>query len=84
MTPWCYSSSENSAGAVQKDYADAIEEICALHSIPCFNSYKEAGVNMNISEFRAKYCQTSGDVSHFNAEGHAWFLPRIEKWILTL
>ena len=74
---------QNAVGLSTGDYARALAEVSALYGIPCFKAYDEelSDVHMNDPEFRTAYCMHSGDVSHFNQEGHNRFFPIIEKFI---
>ena len=42
---------------------------------------KYTGVDMADASFRAKYCQTSSDVSHLNADGMYLVAPVFDKWL---
>lgn len=82
VTVWNVNS-VNSIGNNCTDYGKAMIEVCELMNVPCFNAMDTAvvGVDMNDARFRAKYCQSSTDVSHLNQEGHRNVMPVFEKYI---
>lgn len=81
MTAWNVTTT-GKQGLSTTDYAIALAEVSEMHGVPCFRSYDEdlSGVHMMDKDFRAKYCNTPSDVSHFNQEGHNYFFPTIEKF----
>ena len=64
-------------------FIDAFESVCQRWSIPCLSGRRNE-VYMRIPEFRAKYSNTAGDVSHFNKLGHEYFAERLESFMLGL
>lgn len=64
-------------------FIDAFESVCQRWSIPCLSGRRNE-VYMRIPEFRAKFSNTAGDVSHFNKLGHEYFAERLESFMLAL
>ena len=64
----------------QRDFRDAMVEMCKLNGVVCVDQFDEdfTGVNMNSQLFRAQYCKSSSDVSHLNEKGQKLFFPKIE------
>ena len=62
-----------------KPYADAMLEVCKLHSIPCLNNYEDSGVQF----FDANWMNVFGASkalgnNHLNASGDLFVAPRFE------
>lgn len=62
-----------------KPYADAMLEVCKLHSIPCLNNYENSGVQFFDSNWMAIYGAVNelGN-NHLNAAGDLFVAPRFE------
>lgn len=80
FTPWAAGSTEDQDIPIV-DYAQAMQDECEAHSVPCFNSVKLSGITPWIADFRTKYMQTANDVSHLNSSGHDRFMPRAEAFL---
>lgn len=67
------------ASYADKPYADAMIEVCKLHSIPCLNNYESSGVQFFDANWMAKFGATNqlGN-NHLNAAGDMFVAPRIE------
>ena len=67
------------ASYADKPYADAMMEVCKLHSIPCLNNYENSGVQFFDANWMAKFGATNqlGN-NHLNAAGDMFVAPRIE------
>lgn len=70
------------------DFCTAMEEVCKLHSIPCFNNYFYSGIS-----FRNKSQLSWADEGlslgekenhHFSDEAYDWLLPRYEALLMGL
>ena len=62
-----------------KPYADAMLEVCKLHSIPCLNNYENSGVQFFDSNWMAIYGATNAlGNNHLNAAGDLFVAPRFE------
>lgn len=89
FTPWRISLNnvEDLFGEVAKiplmEYVKVIEEVCELHSVPCFNSAKQSNIWMWNANFRATYCMTSTDISHLNVEGQKLMVDNAEAFLLS-
>lgn len=88
FTPWKVSeATEIDIGESAKtiplyDYIDVIVDECNKHGVACYDT-KNSGIYTFDSTFRHNYFQGDNDVSHLNADGHALFYPRAEKFILS-
>ena len=83
VTVWEVGGSKNSAGNYCSDYGRALIEVCNDMNVPCINAMDQTatGVKMTDASFRAKYCMTSTDISHLNADGMKLVFPVFEKAI---
>lgn len=62
-----------------KPYADAMMEVCKLHSIPCLNNYENSGVQFFDENWMAVYGATNAlGNNHLNAAGDLFVAPRFE------
>jgi hypothetical protein len=84
ITPWNIGSTTNGIGLTLYDYVAAMEELCKIKSVPCFDASANSGVYMFNASFRATYCLNSEDVSHLNEAGHNYVLPKFESYITSL
>lgn len=85
VTPWSYLGEKGYLGT-NNDYADAMKELAESYNdsrVICMYAAdaKYTGVDMADASFRAKYCQTSSDVSHLNADGMYLVAPVFDKWL---
>ena len=87
VTAW-YQTAKVSTGLTNVSYADAMKELAAYRNDPrvvCLYAADPdaTGVNMNVAEFRAKYCIAPNDASHLNNDGMDLVLPYMEKFVAT-
>ena len=62
-----------------KPYADAMLEVCALHSIPCLNNYENSGVQFFDANWIDRFGATNAlGNNHLNAAGDLFVAPRFE------
>ena len=62
-----------------KPYADAMLEVCKLHSIPCLNNYEDSGVQFFSSRWMRFFGATNAlGNNHLNAAGDMFVAPRFE------
>lgn len=61
-----------------------IVEVCAQYSIPVYNAAQESGIYVWEEAFRARFFQGRNDTAHLNAEGHALFMNKGERFLLEL
>lgn len=85
VTPWSYSTEKGYLGS-NNDYADAIQELADYYNDPHIVCLYAAdtdftGIDMAKPACRAKYCLTTSDVSHLNADGMYLVAPIFDKWI---
>lgn len=69
------------------EYAEAMVELCASRDdVKCINAAdpEVSGVDINVAEFRQKYCIGPDDHSHLNADGMKLVLPYFEESIARL
>lgn len=83
FTPWSIVESETMQITLAQ-YSQAIEDVCAAYSIPCFNSAKHSGILAYSPAFQTKYFQTSTDRSHLNDAGHNLFVNPATKFLESL
>lgn len=86
ITPWYHTGKVAATGLSNVDYANAMRKLAEYRNDPRIVCLYAAdpdtiGVNMNDSNFRAKYCIKPEDVSHLNAEGMKMVLPNMEQFI---
>lgn len=76
----------NNIGRPVFDYIDAFKEVSEYNHVPCIDASNRSltGVIMDDPEFRKKYCVAPDDVSHLNAKGQAFVMPKFEKEIARL
>lgn len=84
FTPWSDQGPAKINPIALHEYANAIEDVCELHGIPCFNSSKRAGMATYNDDFRQKYFQSADDVSHLNAAGHNLFINKAQRFLESL
>lgn len=63
-----------------QQYSDAIIEVCGKYSIPVFDCSRFSGVHLWSIPFRQRYMQNT-DVSHLNADGMDYIMPKWENII---
>ncbi len=85
VTPWKYNS-KNDLGFTNVTYANAMRDIAEYRNDPHIVCLYAAdpdltGVDMTKSDFRAKYCIKSTDVSHLNVDGMNLVFPKMEAFI---
>ena len=62
-----------------KPYADAMLEVCKLHSIPCLNNYEDSGVQFFNKRWMTWFGATNAlGNNHLNAAGDLFVAPRFE------
>ncbi|MBQ7346999.1 MAG: SGNH/GDSL hydrolase family protein [Clostridia bacterium] len=78
----------NDNGDTELDYVLAMEEICHIHSVPCFNNYYNAGISFYHPAHLAWMDEgiSLGENSnrHFSDEAYTWFTDRYEKVLESL
>lgn len=68
------------ASYADKPYADAMMEVCKLHSIPCLNNYENSGVQFFDANWMARFgAENQLGNNHLNAAGDLFVAPRIEN-----
>ena len=73
--------STNGEGKTQKDYADALKEVCAYWGIPVLDMFSECILNPFLPEYVAAYMS---DGTHPNAAGHAIMADRLVGYLNQL
>lgn len=67
---------------LDRPYADAMIEICKLHSIPCLNNYDSSGVHFFNSAWMSYFGATNAlGNNHLNAAGDLYVAPRFEQFL---
>lgn len=70
----------NDIGLNDIDYVTAMESVCKMRSIPCFNNYCYSGINFNnpaqSSWIDEGLYMGNGKNFHFSPEGYDWLLPK--------
>lgn len=85
VTPWSHKNESGYLGT-NDDYANAIRELAEYYNDPhvvCLYAadVNFTGINMSDSACRSKYCLSSSDVSHLNADGMYMVMPKFDKFI---
>ena len=85
VTPWNRKQESGYLGTNNK-YADTMKGLADYYNdkhIVCLYAAdtKLSGVDMDNASFRAKYCLTSSDVSHMNADGMYMVKDNFEPWL---
>ena len=89
VTPWSHKQESGYLGT-NNDYADTIKALAEYYQnekndkkVVCLYAADTefTGINMSDPRCRQKYCITSSDVSHLNADGMNMIEPIFEKWI---
>lgn len=86
--------STNSIGANEKDYADAMLEVCEDLCVPCFDNYRKLGVYFRDTNM-AKWCDegnvkafaydgSTNPTAHLSRAGYEWVLPVYESLLVGL
>lgn len=89
FTPWMVSEeTEVDTGSSAKtitlfEYINVMHEVCKEYSVPCYDT-GDSGIYVWNAQFRHDYFQGDNDISHLNASGHDYFLPRAEKYLLSV
>lgn len=88
MTNYCRSREVNTLGFSDPDYVSAMEEICRLWSIPCYNNYANCGISF-LNPAQIPWIDegvTFGEKEnhHFSEEAYEWLLPRYEALLAAL
>lgn len=89
FTPWMVSeATEADIGAPTRtiplfDYIDVMHKVCKEYGVPCYDT-GNSGIYTWSSQFRHDYFQGDNDASHLNPSGHDYFLPRAEKYLLSV
>jgi lysophospholipase L1-like esterase len=88
MTNYRRWDSDNALGLTDIHYVQAMEEICHIHSIPCFNNYYNCGISFY---HPAQLAWIDEGVSlggspnhHFSDEAYTWLLHRYEAVLSAL
>ncbi|MBQ8340147.1 MAG: SGNH/GDSL hydrolase family protein [Clostridia bacterium] len=88
MTNYNRYPSKNRHGLSDIDYVTAMEEICAIWAIPCFNNYKNSGISFqnknHVAWIDEGVALGIGENHHFSAEGYLWLLPKYEALLRSL
>lgn len=67
------------ANHLDKPYAEAMLEVCKLHSIPCLNNYENSGVQFFDENWMRIHGATNAlGNNHLNATGDLFVAPRFE------
>lgn len=73
----------NSAGLEDKDYVDAMLEMCALYGIPCFDNYRKSGISWHTdlqTSWADEGVSLGGSINrHFSDAGYDFLLPVYEQ-----
>lgn len=89
FTPWKVSEeTETTVGQTAKtiplfDYIDTIKDVCSEYGVACYDT-ANSGIYTWDADFRHLYFQSDNDISHLNPDGHDLFLPRAEKFLMTV
>ena len=88
MTNYNRWPSKNELGISDIDYVLAMEEICRIYSIPCFNNYYNAGISFHNP---AQSCWIDeglvlgiNENRHFSNEAYDWLLPKYAALLAAL
>lgn len=88
MTNYRRWDSPNESGLGELDYVIAMEEICRMYAIPCFNNYYNAGISFYIPAHLAWIDEGialgEGSNRHFSDEAYTWLMDRYEKVLESL
>ena len=80
ISPWNFPNS--ASRPIQREtYVNAMKEVAQEQGIYFIDATNTSlvGVNVQDAAFRAKYCIKDTDVSHLNAKGMEFVMPRFEK-----
>ena len=90
MTNYHRKSTEkrNAAGLTEIDYVLAMEEVCHLYGLPCFNNYYNSGISFQ-NEAQRPWLDEGvslgiGQNNHFSDEGYNRLLPLYESLLMRL
>lgn len=80
MTNYHRWDEHNALGLHEIDYIRAMEDVCRIYSIPCFNNYKDLGLSFFLPAQNAwidEGCVNGGKPNrHFSEEAYEWMLPK--------
>ena len=84
-----FSNDKNGDGKTIFEYGNAMKEVCAYFSIPCFDLAKNAGLSFKFSTYRKNYCldsagNDSGSKFHPNAAGSNIISHVMEREIIRV
>ncbi len=90
-------ASVNSLGLTDKDYADAMIEVCSNRGVRCFNNFKDSNIdftntymdawldeNNNVWSYVNGVKTLIAATHHFGLEGYAWITPIYEQLLLSI
>lgn len=90
LTPWYRigNSTPNGANLYEKDYVGAMLQICANHSVPCFDNYHDSGMSWQNTaqvQWMDAGMVKNGTINyHFSAEAYTWMMPIYEALLSRL
>ena len=88
MTNYRRWSNPNGIGLYDRDYVDAMLEVCAERSVPCFDNYRGAGISFfnpgQLSWIDEGITIGKGENHHFSDEAYDWLLPKYEHLLESL
>lgn len=84
FTPWNTYGNNDLANIKLEDYVESMKKIFKKYSIPVYDSFHNSNMYMWSSLFQSEFCQSTGDGSHLNNNGHNRFMTQAEKRILEL
>ena len=88
MTNYRRHDSLNAIGLTDIDYVKAMEEVCHIHSIPCFNNYYNIGISFYHpahSAWMDEGMVLEGKPNrHFSDEAYTWMVDRYEAVLKML
>lgn len=88
MTNYNRWPSKNELGLSDIDYVEAMKEVCAAQSIPCFDNYHSCGISFQNPAHAVwmdeGIVRGDGPNRHFSAEGYEWLSYKYEAILATL
>lgn len=83
FTPWVSGGDVNGLDLTPADYTAAMADVCQSRHIPCYDASRtqENGIQMDRSDFRARFCLSSSDFYHLNDAGHRRFAPVMAEYL---
>lgn len=88
MTNYNRVQGKNSVNAEDKDYVDAMLEICGIYGIPCFDNYRKSGIswhtNLQIS-WADEGVYLGGEINrHLSPEAYDFLIPVYENLLKSI